>query len=251
MPAAEATSAVLRSLRPWWASGHPCAPPRRWPLSHRAAGRVAGDHTALELEKLDELEGRRGFVVARRQGVGQRHAGLCRPRRHHDGGHVALATFVSSPKRLAIESNDAPWLLDLRRTRKHRHEPPKRLLEGSRVEHTEHPAERVVARDPVLQPQDGSQQVLFRLRKQGDVAAAFGATQRCQERDEQQFGEIVQCILGPRIGHLRKAFRKTLHGRLLAGRETFSESSSLVLAIAYLKQHAIPLRAARRTAIPA
>ena len=142
-----------------------------------------------------------------------------------------MAAFVGSLERLAIERNDA---LDLRCLRKRLHEPSECLLELQRIEHAEHAAERVVARNPAFQRQNCLEQRYLGPRKQRYVATALGSAQRCQKCDEQQLREIVQRVFGPRIRQVRKAFRKAPHQRLPSNQEPPSESICPLLAIAWL-----------------
>jgi transposase-like protein len=66
--------------------------------------RIRRDDAALQLKKLDEMQGASRFVVSRRQHIGKRHAGHCAPRRYHRWRHVTLAAFVGSSQSLAVES---------------------------------------------------------------------------------------------------------------------------------------------------
>jgi hypothetical protein len=212
---------------------------------HRAMTmqRIRRDDAAFQLKKLDEMQSAGRFVVSRRQHVDERHAGFCAPRRHHHWRHVTLAAFVGSSQRLAVESYHA---LDFGRRRKRLGEAPKDLFEAARIEDAKDTAEGVVARYPVLQHQNRAQQRFFRPPKQRDVATGRGTTQRGEQRNEQDLGQIVLRLVLPRIDQRRKAFCKAVQDSLLSNQETLSESNFSSSAIAWPLGHAIPLPAPRR-----
>src|SRR5260221_7314807 len=207
---------------------------------HRAMTmqRIRRDDAAFQLKKLDEMQSAGRFVVSRRQHVDERHAGFCAPRRHHHWRHVTLAAFVGSSQRLAVESYHA---LDFGRRRKRLGEAPKDLFEAARIEDAKDTAEGVVARYPVLQHQNRAQQRFFRPPKQRDVATGRGTTQRGEQRNEQDLGQIVLRLVLPRIDQRRKAFCKAVQDSLLSNQETLSESNFSSSAIAWPLGHAIPL----------
>src|SRR5712664_2193319 len=200
--------------------------------------RIGRDDAALQLKKLDELQSADRFVVSRCQHIGKRHAGHCAPRRHHHWRHVTLAAFVGSSQSLAIESYHA---FDFGRRRKRLGKAPKHLFEAVRIEDTKDTAEGVVARYPVLQHQNRAQQRFFRPPKQRDVATGRGTAQRGQQRNEQHLGQIVLCLVLPRIDQRRKAFCKAVQNSPLSNQETLPESNFPSRAIACPLEHAIPL----------
>jgi hypothetical protein len=166
-----------------------------------AMQRIGRHDAALQLQEADQLQGGRCFVVARRQRAGQRHTGLNTPRGHHDRGHVAPAALVGPPQRLAIERNHP---LDPCRRRKRLGEPPKRRLERLRIEQAKHAAERIVARQAMIERQDVAQHWLLGTSEFRHVAAVLRSAQRCQKRDEQELGEIVLKVACARIGQIAK-----------------------------------------------
>jgi hypothetical protein len=202
---------------------------------------IGRHHAALELDQFDQLQGSGGFVVVGRQRVGQRHAGLRRPQRDHDRWHMSLAALVAAPQRLAVDRHHTLRTLDPGRLGKRRHEPLERPLEGLRIEHAEHPAESVVAGQPVWQRQYRFQQVRLGARKQRHVRATCRSAQRRKQSNEQQVRQIVQRVRCPRVRQFRKTGREALHRWLLWQQEPSSESISLARTTTYSSEHAIPL----------
>jgi hypothetical protein len=202
-----------------------------------AVQRIHGHDTAFELKHLDQFQGAGCFVVARRQNVGERQTGLCGPGCHHYRRHMALASFVGSPERFAVQGD---YAVDFHRLGKGRREAPERLLQRLGVEHAEDTAEGVVARNTVLQYQNRAQKVFFRTAKYLDIRAVFGTTQRCQQRNEQHLRQVVIAVAPARVDDLRKVFCEASQYGLLANQETLSESIFLGRAIDWPKFHAIP-----------
>lgn len=155
---------------------------------------------------------------------------------------MSLAALVAPPQRLAVDGHHTLRPLDLGRLGEGLHEPLERLLEGLRIEHAEHPAEGVVAGQPVLQPQDRLQQIGFRPGKQRHVRAVRRSAQRRQQGDKQQVCKIVQRVGTPRVRHVRKTRHEALP--LAPHRmEPTSESIYRARTTTYSSEHAIPLRA--------
>jgi hypothetical protein len=83
---------------------------------------------------------------------------------------------------------------------KRRHEALKRDTELIRIETAEQPAERIVARRPVLQVEEITQEWLFGLREQCHIHATLAAAQNRTQGNDQQGVEIVQGgIAGPGV----------------------------------------------------
>src|ERR1019366_2567269 len=86
-----------------------------------------------------------------------------------------------------------------------------------------------------------TQQCFFRPPKQCDVATGRGTAQRGQQRNKQHLGQIVLCLVLPRIDQRQKAFCKAVQNSPLSNQETLSESNFPSKAIAWPIEHAIPL----------
>ncbi len=121
-------------------------------------------------------------------------------------GVVLRPRSKAPPQRLAIDRDHAPDLLG-----KGRHELPKRRLEGQRVENAEHPAERVVARDPVFQPKKLPEQPFLRHAEVRHVGAALRTAQHRRQGDDQNLREIVPGVPRPRVRQLLENPRELLH----------------------------------------
>src|SRR5207247_543478 len=149
--------------------------------------------------------------------------------------------LVAAPQRLAVERDHPLRPLDPRLLRKRSHKAPKCALEGLRIDHAEDATEGVVAWQTILEHQHVLPKVSFHPRKQRDVDTGRRTTQRCQQRQKPNPGQIVQRVVRPRVGQIRKTFRKSIHRWLPPNQESPSESISHAQAITYSSPHAIPL----------
>jgi hypothetical protein len=98
------------------------------------------------------------------------------------------------------------------------------LLEGFRVQRSQHPTERVVAGDPVLQLQELPQQLLLGASKQRHVGRTLRPAQHSGQRDDQNVEQFVQRIRCSRVAQPLENPGELLHWTPLAIRESFSES---------------------------
>ena len=97
---------------------------------------------------------------------------------------------------------------------KPRHEPLETTAELLGVEQTEQPAERVVARSAVLQPEEAAQEPQLDPGELRHVGAVFSAGQYRAQRDHQHLKQIVPTgVARPRIVQARKAGCETVHRR--------------------------------------
>jgi hypothetical protein len=136
--------------------------------------------------------------------------------------------------------------LDLRALRKSLHKALECLLERGGIEHAEHTAERIVARQPVLEHQQILPKIGLHPRKKRHVGATRRTAQGRHQGDEQNLRQIVQRIVRARVGQLRKTLRKSFHQRRPSNQEPPSESISAKSAITYKFPHAIPLPSSGR-----
>src|SRR5882724_4808401 len=128
-------------------------------LAHRrckgtvAMQRVGGNDAAFEGEKVQHFQSTRRLVAASRFLLGQSHAGIHRKDVDQLQRRGFPAAFISSTQGLAVDSHH-PSEFEPIGLGKGRHEAAESLFEGLRLEQTEYPAERVVARNAVLQAQE-------------------------------------------------------------------------------------------------
>jgi hypothetical protein len=95
------------------------------------------------------------------------------------------------------------------------HEALKRRPELLRVERTEKPAERVVARHAILELEKPALERLLRLREQAHVHRALPAAQNRAHRYRQDFVKVVQCgISSARVVQTVPAFDKAIQNNL-------------------------------------
>src|SRR6202011_730182 len=113
--------------------------------------------------------------------------------------------------------------------------------EGLRIEQAEHAAERIVARDPMLQVQDPPQQAFLGPAELGHVRAGLRSAQQRGQRDEQNVQQLVLCIVRPRIAQASENFLEFPHRTPPVLRESSSESILPAGAIPLSSPYAIPL----------
>src|ERR1035441_8446382 len=83
-------------------------------------------------------------------------------------------------------------------------------------------------------------------RPNSAMSQQVGTAQRGQQRNKQHLGQIVLCLVLPRIDQRQKAFCKAVQNSPLSNQETLSESNFPSKAIAWPIEHAIPLPARGR-----
>jgi hypothetical protein len=181
------------------------------------------------------------LVAPRRLARGQRHSGFRRKDVDHLERHAGFAALVGATQGFAVERHHA-GKLDPIGFGEGRHEPTEALLEGARVERSQHATERVVAGDAVLQPQELPQHLFLGTAKQRHVGGAFGSAQHCGQSDDQDFRQIVLRVGRARIRQVSENLLESPHRTPLALRESSSESILLESAITPSNPHAIPLR---------
>ena len=136
-----------------------------------AMQRIASNDTAFERQHAQNFQRSFGLVAAGRLARCQGHPGFGREDIDHVQRRGAFAALVGASQRFAVEGDDAGEL-DPVGLGEGCHEPPKVLSKASGSK-PQYPAERVVARDAVLQRQELPQQLLLRARKQRHVGRAF------------------------------------------------------------------------------
>jgi hypothetical protein len=110
--------------------------------------------------------------------------------------------------RLAVDRDDA-----LAGLGKPPHEAEKPAMESRWVEQPEHPAEGVVARDAMLQPQKLLQERAFRPAKKRHVRAVLPAAQHRTQRDHQNLVQQMPLgVAGSRIVEILENLINPRHG---------------------------------------
>src|SRR5476649_1049511 len=133
-------------------------------LGHLAMAmqRIGGDDAALEGQQLEHRQGARDLVAMGRGILRQSQPLAGAPDIDQMQRRRALAALVGAPYRLAVDRHDAAELLA---PRERRDEASERRFELHRIEKAEHAAERIVARDPMLQRQDPRRSGSFAVPK--------------------------------------------------------------------------------------
>ena len=206
-----------------------------------AMQRVGGNDAAFEGQKVQHFQSPRRLVPARRFLLGQSHPGF--DRKDVDQlQRCGLATALVGPaQRLAVDGHH-PGEFETIGLGKGRHETAKGEFKGLRLEQTEHPAERVVARNAMLQAKQEPQQPFLRPSKLFHLRATASSAYNRSQRDEQHFQQIVPCIIRTRIRQSPKSLLELPHPTPSMIREPTSESVLPSNAIASEIPYAIPLR---------
>ncbi len=88
----------------------------------------------------------------------------------------------------------------------------KRVKQASNgIEQPEHPAERVMAGDPVPQAKELPRERLLGRAEQRHVRAILAAAQHGAERDQKQFVQVVAGIIPPRVSDFGKTGDELFH----------------------------------------
>src|SRR5207247_400026 len=117
---------------------------------------------------------------------------------------------------------------------------------GLRVEQAEHATERVVAGNPMFQPQYPPQQRFLGATELGHVRTTLRTAKDRSHRDKENFQQIVLCVVRPWVRHPSKNPSEFPHLTPLPSWESSSESMLPANAIPSSNPYAIPLHAGGR-----
>ena len=185
-------------------------------LEHRcgkgamAMQRIGRNNAAFEVQQIQYLQGAGSLVATRGLALSQAHSRLRCP----DVDHVQRRTFpapLEGPAQGFAVDRHHPAEVQPVELGECRHEPLEYGLEGLWVQQTEHPTERVVAGDLVLQPKEQSKQPFLAAAKRGHVRGALGASQRRRERNDQNFQQVVPRVVRPWVLQPPKSLLEFLH----------------------------------------
>src|SRR6202142_172953 len=205
-----------------------------------AMQRVGGNDAAFEAQKVQHFQCPRRLVPARRFLLGQSHPGFDRKDVDQLQRCGLAAALVGPAQGLAVDGHH-PGEFETIGLGKGRHETAKGEFKGLRLEQTEHPAERVVARNAMLQAKQEPQQPFLRPSKLFHLRATPGPAYNRSQRDEQHFQQIVPCIVRTRVDQPPKGLLELPHPTPSMIREPTSESVLPSNAIASENPYAIPL----------
>src|SRR6202140_3506308 len=220
-------------------------------LAHRsrelavAMQRIGGNDAAVQRQKVQHFQGTCRLVATRRFLLGQSHPGIHRKDVDQVQRRGLSAAFVGAAQGLAIDGHH-PGKLEPVGLGKGRHEAAEREFEGLRLEQAEPPAERIVARDAMLQPKEKPQQPFLRMPEVRHIRARLRSAQRRRQRDEQHLQQIVPGIVRARVRQPPKGLLELLHPTPSMIWESSSESVLPSNAIASENPYAIPLPHAGR-----
>jgi hypothetical protein len=115
--------------------------------------RVGGDSATFEGQKVQHFQGTSRLVATRRFLLSQGHAGIHRKDIDHLQRRGGPAALVGAAQGLAVDCHHACEVETIG-LGKGGHEAAECEFESLRLEQTEHPAERIVARDAMLQAKE-------------------------------------------------------------------------------------------------
>lgn len=164
------------------------------------------------------------FVAARRLARGQHHSRFRGKNIDHLQRRVALAALVGPSHGFAVDRHHA-GKLDPIGLGKRRSKLSKGLREGFRIEVAEDAAERIVAGNAVLQPQELPQQRFLGAAEQLHIGCAFRSAQHRSQRDNQDVEQLVQRIRRTRIGQAEENLGEFRHRTPHAIWESLSKST--------------------------
>jgi hypothetical protein len=145
---------------------------------------IGCNDAAFEVEKLQHFQSSFRLVAAGCLPLSQRHTSIrCKNIDQMQRAGLA-ATLVSPAQSLAVDRHYARKI-ELVGLCKRSHEPAEGTLEGLRIQQTEHTAERVVARNPMLQLKHEPQQPFLRLPEVRHVGTRLRSAQHSGQRYQQ------------------------------------------------------------------
>src|SRR6266705_449860 len=151
------------------------------------------------------------------------------------------AALESAAQGLAVDRHDAAEV-ELVGFGEGGHELPECRCERLRVEQPEHPAERIVAGNPMLEHQDLPEELFLGETELGHVRRGLRPAQQRGKGDEQNIRQLVLRVVGSRIRQPSENLLEFPHDATPpVPRESSSESISLASAIPLLNAYAIPL----------
>src|SRR5207249_380999 len=201
-----------------------------------AMQRIGSDDAVLERKQLQHFQGGSDFVAVGGQPLRNRKPRVDRPHVDELQRRAAPPSLEGATQGLAVDCHDPSQLLG-----KACHEAAEGGFEGLRIEQPEYPAERVVARNTVLQSQELAQQRFLGVAKILHVGATLRPAQNRSQRNNQNLQQIVPCVGCPRVPQASKSFPEFPHEAPPRNRESSSESILRANAIPHSNPYAIPL----------
>src|SRR5580704_19277107 len=121
------------------------------------------------------------------------------------------------------------------------HEARKRILQCDRVKQPQHPAERVMTGNAVLEFDDCTKDSLLLEAEFLHLDTGFGPAEHCCQRDEQYFAQVMSCIDVTRVRQSFKYDKETAHPCILQNDEDTRKNPSFTESQVPFYSYAIPL----------
>ena len=217
------------------------------PLPHRrhraavAMAGVCGDNAAIERHPLKKCDHGFHFAALASLGLGERHAHLRTPHRHHHRRHMGAALLIGMLEALAIDGQNGRSATGTKRPAKGLHEADERILKSDRIEEPEHTGESVVARHPVLELQDGAKQSQLVFSELRHLDTGFGSAQHRSKCNKQDLAQVMPSIDVAWVRYSGKYDKEAAHTDVPQNDKDTWKNPSFTESQACFYSHAIPL----------
>src|SRR6267142_1163162 len=202
---------------------------------------VCGDNAAIERHPLKKCDHGFHFAALASLGLGERHAHLRTPHRHHHRRHMGAALLIGMLEALAIDGQNGRSATGTKRPAKGLHEADERILKSDRIEEPEHTGESVVARHPVLELQDGAKQSQLVFSELRHLDTGFGAAQHRSKCNKQDLAQVMPSIDVAWVRYSGKYDKEAAHTDVLQNDKDIWKNPSFTESQACFYSHAIPL----------
>src|SRR5258708_1755622 len=170
-------------------------------------------------------------------GHAQGHA----PHRHHHGRHVSTALLVGTLEALAVDCQDGSASTRTERLAKRLHKAGKRILQRDRIEHAQHPTERIMAGNAVLEFKDSPKKISLLDTELCYLDARFRPAKHSSKSDEQHFAQVMACIDIARIRYRLKYNEEIAHPSAPKNYQDIRKNPYFNESQGPVYSHAIPL----------
>src|SRR6266446_1838726 len=173
--------------------------------------RVGRHDAAFERYAFEQFDCGLGLAAFAGFGLSEGHAQGHAPHRHHHGRHVSTALLVGTLEALAVDCQDGSASTRTERLAKRLHKAGKRILQRDRIEHAQHPAERIMAGNAVLEFKDSPKKISLLDTELCYLDARFRPAKHSSKSDEQHFAQVMACIDIARIRYRLKYNEEIAH----------------------------------------
>src|SRR5712664_460171 len=203
--------------------------------------RVGCHDAVFERYAFEQFDCGLGLTAFAGFGLSEGHAHGHAPHRHHHGRHVSAALLVGTFEALAVDCQDGLANIGTERLAKCLHETGKRILQRDRIEHAQHPAERVMAGNAVPEFKDCPKKISLLDTELRYLDARFRAAKHSRKSDEQYLAQVMACIDIARIRYRLKYNEEIAHPSAPKNYQDIRKNPYLNESQGLLYSDAIPL----------